>query len=152
MDVGNFIDLISWSSRQYLQCKCHRDKSKQYDQFLWCHVYGVIWVNEWKRYVLYWNPQNCVTLAYRMPMQTSQQNQRRFGTTSTVSSTADWLLTWHTHEPDIKKVCFLYIDCSLVNFAQRTTAMFISKFQTNWKMAKKMWRNSAERLWHFSFG
>ena len=59
-----------------------------------------------ERDVLYWNPQNCVTC--RMPMQTSQQNQLRFGTSSTAGSTADWLLTWHTHRPDIKNGFFLY--------------------------------------------
>ena len=41
-------------------------------------------------------------------MQTSQQNQRRFGTTSIAGSTADWLLTWHTHKPDIKNATALF--------------------------------------------
>ena len=61
------------------------------------------------------------------------------------------LLTWHTHKPDIKNG-FFYIHCSFGNFARRTTAMFVAKFQTNCTMAKKLQRNSVERLWHFSFG
>ena len=100
--------------------------------------------------VLYWNPQNGVTC--RIPMQTNQQNQRRFGTTrtSTAGSTADWLLT---HKPNIKNVFFSILTVHInKKIAKRTTAMFIAKFQPNCTMAKKLWINYAERLWHFSFG
>ena len=95
-DGDDFIDFISWCRRQHLQCRCRKDKSIQHDQDLWCHIYGAFKVNEWKR---------CVALKtskHARQSTTSQQNQRQFGTTST----ADWLLTWHTHGPDIKNGLF----------------------------------------------
>ena len=104
-----------------------------------------------ERDVLYWNPQNCVTC--RMPMQTSQQNQLRFRTSSTAGSTADWLLTWHTHRPDIKNGFFSILTVHLeILHKGRPQCSLQNKFQTNWAMAKKLWRNSAERMWYFSSG
>ena len=80
MDVDNFIDLISQRSRQYLQCKCRRDKSKQYGQVLWCHKYGVFSQGQWVKEMCY--IETLKTELHICRMQTSQQNQRRFGTTS----------------------------------------------------------------------
>ena len=111
VDVDNFIDLISWCRRQHLQCRCRMDKSIQHDPGLWCYIYiassksmsATHWL--WRRYIY---RKSCVALktsklCYMHAKATkSTKPAMPLGTTST----ADWLLTWQTQEPDIKNDLF----------------------------------------------